>query len=126
MIKLARRRLTSHSQVAGLLVGDATRMPYRNELFDAVFESGVVHHVPNWRATLREVGRVLKPGGSFYFGEPSRGRLRRGLYRLLPHRVESMFDAEEWRSALAKAGLAVEEPLQRLPLWDICGVASKA
>lgn len=36
-----------------------------------------------------------------------------------------MFDADEWRSALAEGGLEVEEPLRRLPLWDICGVATK-
>jgi len=36
-----------------------------------------------------------------------------------------MFDVEEWRSALAEAGLQVEGPLRRLPLWDICGLAMK-
>jgi len=64
-------------------------------------------------------------GGRFCFVEPSRRRLRRGLYRMLPHSVESMFDVEEWRSALAEAGLQVEGPLRRLPLWDICGLAMK-
>lgn len=127
MVQLARRRLArhTHEQHLDLTVADATRMPYGDGLFDAVFESGVVHHIPDWRAALREVGRVLKPGGRFCFAEPSRGRLRRGLYRILPHSVESMFDPDEWRSALAEAALEVEEPLHRLPLWDLCGVATK-
>lgn len=119
---LARRRL---DEGVDLRVADATQMPYEDGLFDAVFESGVVHHIPDWKAALREVSRVLKPGGRFCFAEPSRGRLRRGLYRILPHAVESMFDANAWKSALAEVGLVMEEPPRRLPLWDICGVATK-
>jgi len=127
MVRLARRRLARHhhEQRLHLAVADATRMPYGDGLFDAAFESGVVHHIPDWRTALREVGRVLKPGGRFCFAEPSRGRLRRGLYRILPHAVESMFDPDEWRSALTDAGLKLEEPLHRLPLWDLCGAATK-
>ena len=36
-----------------------------------------------------------------------------------------MFDAEEWRATLADAGLHIEGDMQKLPLWDICGVAAK-
>ena len=127
MVKLARRRLQrrgAHTNVR-LLVADATHMPFPDASFDAVFESGVVHHIPDWQAALREVARVLGDGGRFWFAEPSRGRLSRGLYRMLPHAVESMFDAEEWRTTLADVGLHVEGDLQKLPLWDICGVAAK-
>lgn len=107
-----------------LLVADASRMPFRDGAFDAVVESGVVHHVPDWRAALSETSRVLKSGGEFCFAEPSRGRLHR-LYRLLPHDPASTFDEGEWRSALDTSGLAVEGPLRRLPLWDLCGIATR-
>lgn len=127
MVERARRRLARQIEegTVDIRVADATEMPYEDSLFDAVFESGVVHHVPDWRAALREVARVLKPEGRFCFAEPSRGRLRRGLYRMLPHDPDSMFDAREWRDALAQVGLEVEEPLRRLPLWDICGAAER-
>jgi ubiquinone/menaquinone biosynthesis C-methylase UbiE len=127
MIEAARDRLARdhQEQSLSLAMADATHMPYGDGVFDAVFESGVIHHVPDWRAAVREVGRVLKPGARFCFAEPSRGRLRQGLYRMLPHAVESMFDAEDWRSVLSEVGLKVEAPLRRLPLWDICGVANK-
>jgi ubiquinone/menaquinone biosynthesis C-methylase UbiE len=127
MVALARRRLRRRGVDAKIrvLAADATRMPFAGASFDAIFESGVVHHVPDWRAALREVARVLRPGGRFWFAEPSKGRLTRGLYRFLPHAVESTFNVEEWRTALLDAGLAVDEPLRRLPLWDICGVATK-
>ncbi len=123
MVEHARRRL---DHAVDLRVADATKMPYEDGRFDAVFESGVVHHVSDWQAALREVARVLKPGGRFCFAEPSRGRLRGGLYRVLPHAVESMFDEDEWRTALHDAGLAFDGPIRRLPLWDICGVAVRA
>ena len=127
MVDSARRRLARHHRATSpdLQAADATRMPYEDASFDAVFESGIVHHVPEWHAALREVSRVLRPGGSFCFAEPSRGRLQRGLYRLLPHAVASMFDAEELRSALAGAGLRIQGPLRGLPLWDVCGLAKK-
>ena len=125
MVDSARRRLARRGADGGvdLRVADATKMPYESGRFDAAFESGVVHHVPDWQAALREVARVLKPGGRFCFAEPSRGRLRGGLYRILPHAVESMFDEDEWCTALHDAGLAFDGPISRMPLWDICGVA---
>ena len=127
MVDRARRRLEHRGLDDGVDVrfADATQMPYEEGQFDAVFESGVVHHVPDWRGALREVSRVLKPGGRFCFAEPSRGRLRRGMYWLLPHASESMFDRAEWQQALADVGLELQEPLLRLPLWDICGVAER-
>jgi ubiquinone/menaquinone biosynthesis C-methylase UbiE len=123
MVKRARRRLRGDPCV-GLFVADAARMPFPGGLFDAVFVLGVVHHVPEWRTALREVARVLKPGGRLGFAEPSRRSLRL-VYRLLPHDRESMFSVEEWRSALADAGLRIEGEMHKLPLWDICGVATK-
>ena len=127
MVEAARKRLKRALEdgVLDLRVADAAQMSYEDGTFDAVFESGLLHHVPDWRAALREIGRVLKPSGCFCFAEPSRGRLQRGLYRILPHAAESMFDAEELRIALADAGLRLEDPQRRLPLWDICGAAKK-
>jgi ubiquinone/menaquinone biosynthesis C-methylase UbiE len=127
MVQIARRRLSRRhrEQRPHLAVADATRMPYGDGLFDAVFESGVLHHIPHWRSALREVGRVLSPGGRFCFAEPSRDRLLRGMYRILPHPFDSTFNAGEWRSALTDASLELDGPLRRLPLWDICGVATR-
>ena len=51
-----------------LYVGDVFRLPYRDGALDGVFGFGVLHHLPDWRGGLREIARVLKPGG-FYFLE---------------------------------------------------------
>jgi len=125
MVERARRRLgrLPAGRPIALAVADATHMPFADGEFDAVFEAGVVHHVPQWREALKEMGRVLRPGGLLLFAEPSRGRLTRGIYRFLPHDPGSMFSAQELVEALSVAGLTLQGDLRRLPLWDVAGVA---
>ncbi|WP_028662938.1 class I SAM-dependent methyltransferase [Saccharomonospora halophila] len=54
-------------------VADAERVPYDDDTFDLVVGHAVLHHIPDVRAAMREVLRVLKPGGRFVFaGEPTR------------------------------------------------------
>ncbi|WP_236789452.1 class I SAM-dependent methyltransferase [Amycolatopsis sp. GM8] len=54
-------------------VADAERIPYPDNSFDLVVGHAVLHHIPDVSAALREVLRVLKPGGRFVFaGEPTK------------------------------------------------------
>jgi ubiquinone/menaquinone biosynthesis C-methylase UbiE len=54
-------------------VADAERIPYDDATFDLVVGHAVLHHIPDVELALREVLRVLKPGGRFVFaGEPTR------------------------------------------------------
>jgi len=41
-------------------------LPYGDNTFDVVLSVGVLEHVPNDRASLAEIKRVLKPGGLFF------------------------------------------------------------
>ncbi|GAA3035495.1 class I SAM-dependent methyltransferase [Gordonia defluvii] len=53
-------------------VADAEKIPYDDNTFDLVVGHAVLHHIPDVELSLREVLRVLKPGGRFVFaGEPS-------------------------------------------------------
>ncbi|MGV3623176.1 MAG: class I SAM-dependent methyltransferase [Archangium sp.] len=52
-----------------VLRGDATRLPFENDTFDRVHCSWLLEHVPSPVAVLREVRRVLKPGGFCQFVE---------------------------------------------------------
>jgi ubiquinone/menaquinone biosynthesis C-methylase UbiE len=54
-------------------VADAESIPYGDGEFDLVVGHAVLHHIPDVELALREVLRVLKPGGRFVFaGEPTR------------------------------------------------------
>jgi ubiquinone/menaquinone biosynthesis C-methylase UbiE len=54
-------------------VADAESLPYDDNEFDLVVGHAVLHHIPDVELAMREVLRVLKPGGRFVFaGEPTR------------------------------------------------------
>lgn len=42
---------------------DAERLPFEDGSFDLVYSNGVIHHSPNTPEMVREMHRVLKPGG---------------------------------------------------------------
>jgi SAM-dependent methyltransferase len=74
-------------------VADAERIPYDDDTFDLVVGHAVLHHIPDLDTALREVLRVLKPGGRFVFaGEPTRvgDRYARALGRITWHAVTSV------------------------------------
>ncbi|MHB8340482.1 MAG: class I SAM-dependent methyltransferase, partial [Mycobacteriales bacterium] len=53
-------------------VADAESIPYPDGSFDLVVGHAVLHHIPDVSLALREVLRVLRPGGRFVFaGEPT-------------------------------------------------------
>lgn len=53
-------------------VADAETLPYDDDTFDLVIGHAVLHHIPDLDQAMREVLRVLKPGGRFVFaGEPT-------------------------------------------------------
>jgi ubiquinone/menaquinone biosynthesis C-methylase UbiE len=45
------------------MLADVTRLPVRSESLDAVFGSGLVAHLPQPQEDLRELARVVRPGG---------------------------------------------------------------
>jgi SAM-dependent methyltransferase len=61
--------------------GSADRIPLSDGLADAVVVSGVLCSVPDQRAALAELGRVLVPGGELRFYEHVRGSGPFGRYQ---------------------------------------------
>jgi len=107
MVKLARRKQrTLRIDRLRLLAGDAQNLPYRDESFNAVFNYGIVHHLEDWQQGIREVARVLKPGGGFYFEEIYPPLYANFVFRhLLAHPRKNRFHSQEFRNFLAQTGL---------------------
>lgn len=64
----------SRRELRGALfaAADATALPFQEASFDAVFGVAVLHHLAEPLDGVRELLRVLKPGGRFCFLEPKR------------------------------------------------------
>ena len=126
MTRLAQERLAGAGERARIEIGDAEAIQAPDASFDSVVDFGIVHHVPNWPKALREVGRVLKPGGTFYFED-----ILRGLTTLWPARVlfdhpqTSQFSGEEFRATLQEAGLRIAA-WRQWGEWAVMGRAQRS
>lgn len=70
MLDVLQRRLGERGVVnAHPIVGDASRLPLAGRSVDAAFLVAVLGEVPDRPAALRELRRVLKPGGVLSFTE---------------------------------------------------------
>ncbi|WP_217570716.1 class I SAM-dependent methyltransferase [Streptomyces sp. GbtcB7] len=53
-----------------LLLADVTALPLRTESLDAVLGAGLIAHLPNPAENLRELARVVRPGGTLALFHP--------------------------------------------------------
>lgn len=58
-----KRRLQLAGFESNLSVGDAEALRFQSEQFDVVYSWGVIHHSPDTPKAVREIFRVLRPGG---------------------------------------------------------------
>ncbi|HEY5188765.1 MAG TPA: class I SAM-dependent methyltransferase [Solirubrobacteraceae bacterium] len=82
MLSVARARVDENPSLAGritFVTGEAERLPFANAEFDALTFTYLLRYVDDRAATMRELARVVKPGGRIgmvEFGVPQRAALR--------------------------------------------------
>lgn len=108
MVELARVRLAKRGERVQLWQGSVTAIEADEGSYDAVFDFGIVHHVPDWRAALAELHRVLRPGGRLFLEEVLRSFILSPVWRrLLDHPLDDRFDLPELERALSAAGFRI-------------------
>jgi len=119
MVTRARRRLQSRQDQVRLWTGDVTSIEANDGAYDAVFDFGIIHHVPDWRMAIAEVMRVLRPGGRFYAEEPFGAIISQAaVRRLLKHPEQDRFDHAQFCDALTEAGFKLTAISQ---VWNLGG-----
>jgi demethylmenaquinone methyltransferase / 2-methoxy-6-polyprenyl-1,4-benzoquinol methylase len=130
MLTEARRRLPDGVR---LVEGDADRLPFDDASFDALTFTYLLRYVDDPGATLRELARVVRPGGTIAgleFGVPP-GPAWRLLWRLyvrvgLP--LAGRVISPGWRDVGDFLGPSIEQLWVRLPLdrlldlWRAAGI----
>ncbi len=97
-------------------VGVGEALPYADQAFDAVVCVDVLEHVQDLHQVIKEIARVLHPGGLFLFDTINRNPLARlatitvaeDILRLLPrgtHDPDMFIKPAELRRAMRTAGL---------------------
>jgi ubiquinone/menaquinone biosynthesis C-methylase UbiE len=86
----ARARLGETGVEAELVPGDVRRMPFGEGAFDLVVDFGTCYHIARPEQALREIARVLAPGGLFVHETP--------VSQLMAHPVRSFGRRIPWRS----------------------------
>jgi 2-polyprenyl-3-methyl-5-hydroxy-6-metoxy-1,4-benzoquinol methylase len=68
---LAVARPAATLAAASLVLADARALPFPAGSLDAIFAAGLVNHLPDTEAGLRELARVTRPGGLLVLFHPS-------------------------------------------------------
>jgi ubiquinone/menaquinone biosynthesis C-methylase UbiE len=135
-----RRKLLEKRGTIEVSDAAAEKLPFEDASFDAVVCSLVLCSVPDQRAALAEIARVLRPGGRLVFlehvaadGKPDRLKWQGRIEPVWKHLMGNCHLTRRTEAAIAAAGLQIER-IQResirkaLPIVrpSVRGIARKA
>ncbi len=118
MIRIAKRKNSDPSVL--FEVADAASLPYKNNIFDAVFDFGIIHHIPNWRDCIKELHRVMKSKGELLIEDLSIETFTSGvgkpLRRILAHPYKTMYTRKDFFRYLQEVGFTMQTKKLYAPL----------
>lgn len=104
-----------------LVVGDMQDMPFADEFIERIVCRSILHHVDSEEEALKEVFRVLKPGGRLVLAEPmndnplmrlARWIVRHGKSYGKIHTIDKAYVISFLKKELAKAGLVMDKEVR--------------
>jgi SAM-dependent methyltransferase len=108
MLRGAAAKSAAAPFAAAQVAASAGALPFSGGAFDTVLSASSLHYWPDAAAGLRELRRVLAPGGTLLLVDWDRGPLRMRLLdrwmRLRGVRYATMYDVERVRALLRDAG----------------------
>lgn len=102
-LMLARAVEAEAGRQVGFLRADAQKLPFRDNVFDAVTSIAVLQLIPDAEAALAEMVRVLRPGGRMAIMVPT--ATTRGPARLLSKGGARFFSEDELADRFEALGL---------------------
>ena len=127
IVRGARRNFEERSLTLHGVRSDVRTLPFQSESFDAVYSMGTVEHFADTDGAVREIFRVVRPGGRVVIGVPNRwDPFLRPLLVVLLYRLglygygyEKSYSRRTFRRMLTRAGFEVtaETGILFIPGW---------
>ena len=89
MVDVALRLGTANGVTVEGKVINAMAIDYPDNTFDIVYAANLLHHIPDPLLTIKEIHRVLKPGGQMCFWDPLRHNPVINVYRRIATEVRT-------------------------------------
>lgn len=113
-IQTARERFQLYGVPGRFECANAEELPFPDASFDHVYSFGVIHHSPHPGAIVRQIHRVLRPGGTFCVMLYNRSSIN--------YYIEIMFLRKIFRLMLYPAFMpTLMSTLTGFPLWKLEG-----
>lgn len=101
-------------------VMDASALAFADHSFDAAFDFGIMHHLPDWQDAVSELKRVLVPGGQLIMEDLSldsfSGFPGRAYRPLMIHPYRRMYTVDEFVAHVRACGFTIAHLRRSNPL----------
>lgn len=120
-LKLGRER----TGVTNVVTANSQELPYADNSFDVISNIGSLEHYVDMHAAIREMTRVLKPGGRAYVLVPNTFSLttniwiamRQGYTSIDKQPIQRYAARLEWQALIEESGLIVEKTIKYEREW---------